>query len=235
MTTKESSVVFSLKELEAMEKARIAEEQAALKAAEEQARAEEMAAAAEYETRLAEAEKVAYDEEQRAKAQFEAVIQAEVERARLEVEHRNRMAVLDAELNHKEHVVALKTDATKERFKKATVGLSMLLGFVVVLGGYGLYVWSQTSYENVNIAFQLQRARAEVVRLTGELDSKDRQIRDLENDLNSALDDRVLSRPKNDAPPQLKSNGIASGRNWGVMPKKPCAPCPPGDPLCPCL
>lgn len=229
--TKESSVVFSLQELAAMEETRIAEEAAARVAEEARVRDEEEARAEEYAWQLKEAERLAREADLQERALFEGTIQGELEKARLEVEHRARMEALDADLNHREHLAFLKHDLVKNRLKQMVIALGITLSLVAFVGGFA---WRHATTERDFLAVQLARLQSEYQRLSETLADRDSKIRRLEQDLDAALDANDYRAKPADPKPGLKSNGITSGRKWDQMSGKPCQ-CPPGDPLCFCL
>ena len=123
---KESSVLFSLKELMSLEEDRIAKEEADAKAREDAARraredAERAAREAE-ELRLREEEERRRQEEARRReeeARVEALKQAEIERARAEQEQKARMEALSAQQEHERRLAELNRDKGKKKLKIA--------------------------------------------------------------------------------------------------------------------
>jgi colicin import membrane protein len=121
---KESSVLFSLKELMNLEENRIKEEeqekeQRARAEAERRARDEAERRAAE-EKRLREEEDVRRAEDLRKKeevARLEAIRMGEIEKAKAEAEHHARMQAMHAQQAHEQHLAALGSDSTKKRLK----------------------------------------------------------------------------------------------------------------------
>ena len=140
---KESSVLFSLKELMSLEENRIKEEEAdkeAVARAEAEAKAAAERAARESEERRLRAEEEARrTEEQRRKeeaARLEAIRHGELEKARAETEHRARMEALAAQQAHEQQLVALRSDQGKKRLK-VVVGV---VSAVLVIGGVAIGV-----------------------------------------------------------------------------------------------
>src|SRR5580700_4882933 len=142
---KESSVLFSLKELMNLEEDRIRQEESARKAKQEaelQARLdaerrqrEEEEARLQGETNRRRAEEQRVREEQ---ARVEAIRHAEVEKARLDAENAARIEAMRHQQEHERHLQSIKQDKHKRNLLIAAVGAALLLvfgavGFVMVV------------------------------------------------------------------------------------------------------
>src|SRR5262249_8905863 len=122
---KESSVLFSLKELMSLEEDRIRSEEAdraAAAAAAERARveAEQRAREAE-EARIRAEEERRRSEEQRMReeaARLDAIKHGEIEEARVEAEQRARLDAMSAQQHHERHLAAIQGDEQKHKLRK---------------------------------------------------------------------------------------------------------------------
>ena len=157
---KESSVLFSLKELMNLEEDRIREEEAQ-KAA--RARAElEAREAKERAARDAEERRLRDDEERRRteelrkreeQTRLEAIRQGEVEKARAEAEHRARMEAMAAQRAHEAQLASINQDQHKKRLQ-VTIGVVAFLFVAAVVGG-------GVAFKKHNDAVNLERQAAE--------------------------------------------------------------------------
>src|SRR5262249_44522169 len=126
---KESSVLFSLKELMSLEEDRIRGEEAeraAAAAAAEKARLE-----AEQRAREAEEARIRAEEERRRTedlrgreeaARLEAIRVGEIEKARVEAEQRARLEALTAQQHHERQIAAIQGDEQKQKLRKYLIG-----------------------------------------------------------------------------------------------------------------
>ena len=144
---KESSVLFSLKELMNLEQERIAQETATQQRQAREARdrreADERARREADERKLRDAEEARRADEQRRRedaARVEAIKHAEIERARTEAEHRAQMEAVAAQREHEAQLVAIRQQSSA---KKTKIGASIAIT-VLLLGlvGGGLK-WKQ--------------------------------------------------------------------------------------------
>lgn len=247
---KESSVLFSLKELMNLEEDRIkGEEQqkAAAVAAAEKARidAERVARDAE-EARIRAEEERRRTEEQRSReehARLDAIRQAEIEKARLETEQQARLAAMAAQQHHERSLAALQHDESKKKLRKLLIGV--IAGVVVVAVGAG-FVINDTIQKN-EVARVAQEARArdaeeQVKRLEAARKESEAKEGELRRQLDTAKDDatRLALQKQLEAEQekqkQLRTGG--GGRAGGAPASggnKPACNCAPGDPLCSCL
>ena len=142
---KESSVLFSLKELMNLEEDRIRQEelekqraeQAAVQArldAERRAREEEEAR-----MRAADEERRAQEQRQREEAtRLEAIRHGEIEKARLEAENAARMEQLRRQQEHDLHLASLSQDKSKKKLLYIAVGSGVFLLLALVIGGFAI-------------------------------------------------------------------------------------------------
>ena len=253
---KESSVLFSLKELMSLEENRIKEEEAekerrVRQEAEARAAAERAARDAE-ERRIREEEERRRQEEQRQReetARLDAIRQAEIEKARADAEHRARLEAMAAQQSHEAQLAALRSDSTKKRLKLIVLGVSAVL----VLGAVGAgFAWNNAQKaqqaRDALLAAESQQLAAELGRLKTQADEAAKKEEDLHKRLNAATDEATrnkleadLARAKTEkeaAQGRAATVGRAHSTGGGSKPAgggaKPCS-CPPGDPLCPCM
>lgn len=251
---KESSVLFSLKELMNLEEDRIrqedddkrkraeAEEQARLDADRRAREAEEARASAEQERRR--------QEEQRQReetARLEAIRQGEVERARHDAENQARLRAMQQQQDHERQLAALSQDKKKKQLVYLVVGIGALLIFGGVGGGYALYS-SQKEAERVQALKdkEIAEKNATVERLMAELKKQQEEMVAAQAAITNAKDDkeRALAQAKLAAAQeqQRKLQGsLAAVRQGGTSKPstpntpKPACTCQAGDPLCSCL
>src|SRR5262245_58704150 len=149
---KESSVLFSLKELMSLEEDRIRSEEAersAAAAAAEKARLDaERAAREAEEARIRAEEDRRRTEESRSReeaARLEAIRVAEIEKARVDAEQRARLAAMEAQQQHERSLAAIKQDESKKKLRNMLMygGIA-----VVVLGGLGGFLAYKSYDEN---------------------------------------------------------------------------------------
>ncbi|HVJ21738.1 MAG TPA: hypothetical protein VM686_40315 [Polyangiaceae bacterium] len=247
---KESSVLFSLKELMSLEENRIRDEEAdkERRAREEQERraSEDRAKRDAEERRIRDEEERRRAEEQRRReeeARVEAIKHGELAKAQAEAEHRARMEAMAAQQAHEQQLAALNSDDTKKRLK-LYVGLA--IGAVVLVGvGGGLAIKSaneEQAKKDAIHAAQLKETEEQLARLKGEFEAAQKKEESLQAALTGAKDEVEKERLKAElakAKEQTQRAGAAvRGGGGGAKPSgggaKPCN-CPPGDPLCSCL
>lgn len=252
---KESSVLFSLKELMNLEEDRIRQEEddRQRKAdAEMQARldAERRAREAE-EARLRDQENQKRGEEQRAReeqARLEAMRQAEVERARVEAENAARMQAMQAQQEHERQLTHIKESQGKKKATYIAGGIGVLL-FLGLIGGGLAFKSASDKQAAAELAHKQEMAEyeAKLQKATKDLEAQNQQVKDLESSVANAKTEgekkaaeAALLAAKEE---QKKRAGQVSsfkppvpGANPGGQskPKPPCN-CQPGDPLCSCL
>jgi len=251
---KESSVLFSLKELMNLEEDRIKQEEAdkdrrARQEADAKAAAERAAREAE-ERRIREEEEARRLEEMRRKeetARLEAIRHAEIEKAKAEAEHKSRMEALSAQQAHEQQLAALRSDQGKKRLK-LTVGIAVGVLLVGIVGGGLAFKGAadQRAKERAADQARIAAAEAESKRLKDTFDEAQKREEELKSSLASAKDEATrakLEAELSKATEQKKQAGAAiqAGGGGGGRPKaasggaaKPCN-CQPGDPLCSCF
>jgi len=142
---KESSVLFSLKELMNLEEDRIKTEDDEKKRraeADVQARVEAERRARDQEAQRLQAEEDRRrSEEQRTKeeaARLEAIRHGEIEKARVEAEQRARMEAMSKQQEHERHLSTLHHDEHKKKLQRM-VTFSVAGAAILLFGGLGLY------------------------------------------------------------------------------------------------
>jgi colicin import membrane protein len=244
---KESSVLFSLKELMSLEEDRIKTEEAdkaAAAAAAEQARMEaERAAREAEEARIrSEAERRRLDEQRTREehAKLEAIRHAEIEKARLEAEQRARLEAMEAQQKHERSLAAIKQDESKKSLRNMLIGGGLFAALVI--GGGGFMVYRNVQETNAREAAQAEAARLkeeDLKKLKAALDDQQKKTDSLIAQLSSAKDDAERARlQKQLAEEQAKTESIKKSSPAGAGGPRPAgdAPpkkkCTPGDPLC---
>jgi colicin import membrane protein len=248
---KESSVLFSLKELMSLEENRIKEEEQerdrrSRAEAERRAREEAERRSAE-EARLRAEEEARRADEQRKREEatrLEAIRHGEIEKAKAEAEHQARMQQLAAQQAHEQQLAALNQDQGKKRLK-LIVGVVTAVLVIGIVGG--AVAWKKADdqrrmTEAANLANQ-QRMEAEQKRLQAILDEDQKKQEDLTNALANAKDEVTkkaleaqLAQVKADADKAKVQTTHGSGggsrpSGGGERPHK-SSNCAPGDPMC---
>jgi len=237
----DSSVLFSLKQLQALEETRLREEQEARRAreeAEQKAREEAERRAAEVAAERArlEAEQKAREEaERRAEAaRMEAIRLAAVERARAEAEVKARLEAMRIAQEHEKALASLKEDAQKRRLKKSV--LYGAVGSVALFAAAsGLYFGKIKPDNEARLKQQqadIAAADEETARLKQKLAQQDARIKEAERSLGD-----FKNAPKPVVTPEPAPKPAAGpGPARKVEDKKnvPCT-CQEGDPLCGCI
>lgn len=257
---KESSVLFSLKELMNLEEDRIKTEENVkanqVRAAEEARRAAEQAAVQAEQARIAAEEERRRLDEQRGReeaARLEAIRQAEVEKARLEAEGQSRMAAMAAQQQHERQLVAIKSDQSKKTLRNAVIGLIVAVLAIAGIGGFVMYNRAQDA-DAARIAFEKEKAelQKERERLENDLKATEAQKKDLQGAIALEKDERkkaelqaklnaVNAQEEETKTKITKAGGPAVGVGApATQPDKPPAAkpacnCKATDPLCDCL
>jgi colicin import membrane protein len=247
---KESSVLFSLKELMNLEEDRIkqeADEKKRRADGEAQSRLDAERRAREQEqARLLAEEDRRRNEDLRKKeeaARLEAIRHGEIEKARVEAEQRARLEAMTKQQEHERQLSALKHDEHKKKLQRMVMFIGGGAAIVIALG-LGWYFGVKKPEDEKRaaevVAQQLQRDE-EVKRLTKQLEDQQTKVGELMQQLASAQDDKTRAELKQKlAEAQKQQQGLvqrAAGggpRPAGDKPKPPCN-CQPGDPLCSCL
>jgi len=247
---KESSVLFSLKELMNLEEDRIKQEETERERQEQavvNARLEaERKAREEEEARMAAAEETRRQSEQRSReeqARVEAIRHAELEKARLDAENAARLEQLRAHQAHEQNLTALKQDKGKKNLLYIAVGAGVLLLVALVGGGIAIKgqmdkaaalqaQLGQLSQDEADIKNQMAHASAEDrARLQQELDDKEAAIQNLKDHPNAVS----TVAPVHTAATHTGGGGGGGGTTTAKTANKPPCNCTPGDPLCSCL
>jgi colicin import membrane protein len=250
---KESSVLFSLKELMNLEEDRIKQEETARQRqadAANQARLDaERRAREEEEARLRAEEERRRSEEQRGReetARLEAIRQAEIEKARLDADNAARTEQLKHQQEHERQIKALSQDKHKKRL--TLIATSAAIFLLVALVGGGLFIKSQAderAAETMKHQQEMAAQQAQYEKLQSQLQGQMDQVTQLESAVTNARDDAAraaaqqkLLEAKNQAADTQKAlrNAVprASGGGGTTKAKAPCN-CPAGDPLCSCI
>ncbi len=243
---KESSVLFSLKELMNLEEDRIKQEEDAKRAAEEaavQARMEaERKARDEEEARLHAANEKRRQEEQRGReeaARLEAIHRAEIEKARLDAENAARMEQLRQQQEHEKHLHAMKHDKSKKRLVLIASSIGVLAVAGLIAGGV---IINKQMTERKNLETQ-------IATLQSQIDENNKHMADLNSKLASAttpeeraaLEQQIQDAQQKAQELSASQKDLRTGKHVAVhvAPKhtvtKPKCNCTPGDPLCSCL
>ncbi len=244
---KESSVLFSLKELMNLEEDRIRQEEDTKRKAEEAAAAaraaEERRVREEEEARLRAAEDKRRAEEQRTReeaARLEAIRHAEVEKARLDAENAARIEQLRHQQEHERQLALVTQDKSKKRLVLIASGIGVLFIAGLVGGAIALS----------NAAKQREALQAQLADLTSKQEENNRKMSELNEQLGKAtspeerakleaqLDEAKKKQQELAAAQQSVKSGGGGGRATGggggaaqprALPKCKCAA---GDPLC---
>ena len=252
---KESSVLFSLKELMGLEEDRIREEEAD-KA--QRAKVElEAREASERVTREAEERRLREDEERRRQEELrkreeatrlDAIRHGELEKAKSETEHRSRMATMAAQQAHEAQLASINQDQHKKKLQ-ITIGVVAFVLVAAVVGG-GVAFKKHSDEQNAKTAILEARARAaeeEKTRLEASVKAAQEKETDLKSALNNAKDEadrgRIQAELKKAQEQTAAARHAVSGAGTGsqgssggaAKPSKPACNCTPGDPLCSCL
>jgi colicin import membrane protein len=248
---KESSVLFSLKELMNLEEDRIKQEDDERKRkeeAEKQARldAERRAREAE-EARLQSDAERRRQEEQRQReeqARLEAIRQAEVEKARHDAENQARLRAMQQQQDHERQLAALSQDKKKKQLTWMVVGIGAVLIFGGIGGGYAFYSSQQESQRIQKLKdAEIAAKQAQLDKLMADLKTQQDQMAAAQAEIANAksAEDRANAQAKLVAAQEQQRRTQASiatikkdvsTKSGGT--KSDCK-CQPGDPLCSCL
>ncbi len=244
---KESSVLFSLKELMNLEEDRIKSEENEKKRQEDaaiQARLDaERRVREEEEARMRAADESRRVSEQRTReetARVDAIRHAEMEKARLDAENAARLDQLKQHQEHEHRIHALGQDEGKKKLKYIAIGAVFFLFLVMVGGGFAI---NSTLQKQKALEAQLNTMNDERDALNAKLKNatspEERAALQAEIDAKNAAIEEAKKNPGTPAPvskPVIRQGGGGGGAPPAVKPvvKAPCN-CSPGDPLCNCL
>ncbi len=252
---KESSVLFSLKELMNLEEDRIREEEAEkakrIRADFEAKEAAERASRDAEERRLREEEERRRAEELRKReeaARLEAIRHAEIEKAKADVEHRSRLETMAQQQAHEAQLASINQDEHKKKLQITIGVVAFILVAAVVGGGIAFKKHNdQANLEKAALEARAQAAEQEKDRLEDAVKQSEQKEADLKSALNNAKDEADRARIQAElqkaqettkaAQKGLRSAGSSSSGSSGSSSPKPKAACncTPGDPLCSCF
>jgi colicin import membrane protein len=248
---KESSVLFSLKELMNLEEDRIKQEDDDKKRraeAEVQARVDAERRARDQEAaRLQAEEDRRRDEEQRKKeeaARLDAIRHGEIERARVEAEQRARMEAMTKQQEHERHLTSLQHDEHKKKLQRM-VTFSIGGAAILLIGFLGIYfgkIKPENDAKEAATRAALMQQAEESRKLQAQLSEQTAKVNDLLQQVAAAQDDKTRAELKAKLAEAQKAQqniaraaaGGGAAKSDSPTPKKPCN-CQAGDPLCSCL
>ncbi len=252
---KESSVLFSLKELMSLEEDRIKQEDDDKKRKE----AAELHARQEVERRAREAEEARMQgeterrrqEEQRTReesARVDAIRQGEVEKARHEAEQQARLRAMAQQQDHERQLAAVSQDKKKKQLTFIALGIGAVLILGAGGGGYAFWKSGQeqakvTAAKNAEIAEQ----KAQLDKLMADLRAQNDQMQAAQAEIASAKSDadriaaqqKVAALQERQKTTQTNIANVQRGPGTTAPPRnttpRPACTCQAGDPLCSCL
>ncbi|HEY1956141.1 MAG TPA: hypothetical protein VGH28_11015 [Polyangiaceae bacterium] len=243
---KESSVLFSLKELMNLEEDRIRQEEDQKRRVEEEAaraRAEtERRAREEEEARMRSADEKRRAEEQRMRedaARLDAIRHAEVEKARLDAENAARLEQMRHQQEHERQLAMVTQDKSKKRLVLIASGIGV--AFIGALVG-GVVLYSNAQQKQKDLQGQLSE-------LTSKQEENDRKMKDLQGQLASATTpEQKAELERQIADAKQKADDLAAeqqsvktgqhvtthhaGGTTAPVQHLPKCHCAAGDPLC---
>ncbi len=252
--SKESSVLFSLKELMNLEEDRVKQE----------ADAKTRAAQAEVQARLDAERRVREEEEARMRAaddarraeelrqreeaaRHEAIRVAEVERARLDAENRARLEAMRHQQEHEQRVAAISQQSGKKQATLIAAGIGAVL-FLALVGG-GLFIKKQNDANEAQAAAaeaQRQDLQNQIDAAKAEADKQAAAVKSATAALSSAKDDAARAQAQHDLDIAMQKQNAANAAinrvraggggkaSTGSSPAAPCT-CSKMDPLCGCI
>jgi colicin import membrane protein len=244
---KESSVLFSLKELMSLEEDRIKQEENERKRQEDaaiQARLDaERRQREDEEARMAASDEARRVSEQRTRedsTRLDAIRQAEIERARLDAENAARTEQLRHQQEHERQLHAMSQDKGKKKLQWIAAGFGVFFLIAVVGGGFAVKSsldrqkaledqLSSLNGSNDDLQKKLGSATTpeERQRLEAELQANQEAIKNLKDHPNAA--------PTAVVRPAARTGGGGAKPAGGTPGTKAPCNCTPGDPLCSCL
>jgi colicin import membrane protein len=243
---KESSVLFSLKELMNIEEDRIKKEtsdlEAKARADREAKEAADRAARENEERRIREEEERRRSDEMRRReeaARLEAIQHGELERARLDAEQRARMEAMAAQQRHEQQLATIQHQSGSKKYKLAAVGVGAVMVVGAIIGGVAFKASKdEAAKKEAVLVMEKTRLEEEKRQLQEAVSKAEEKERDLNDQLKNAQNDaeRAQLLGKLEAAREAtKAAKRAQGGGGGGTPDKPPPPkkqCPPGDPLC---
>src|SRR5262245_12582809 len=194
---KESSVLFSLKELMSLEEDRIRTEEAeraAQAAAAERARLEaERVAREQEEARIRAEEERRRTDEQRMReesARLEAIRVGEIEKARVEAEQRARLEAMTAQHQHERSLAAIHGDESKHKLRKTLIAVAIAVPVLGAGAGFLIYKdYQQKQAEAAALSEQNRLKDEQQKKLEAQLREQQAKVDALLADLANAKDD----------------------------------------------
>jgi colicin import membrane protein len=247
---KESSVLFSLKELMNLEEDRIKQEdEEKKKRAEADMRSRqdsEKRAREEEEMRLKGEEERRRLEEQRKKeeaARVEGARAAEIEKARIEAEQRARMESLTQQQEHERQLSALQHDSHKKKLERrvSVIAGSLVAVLAIFLGVYFGKIKPEQERKEREAAAAIAQQQEDAARKAKDLERLQTQVNELLSQLTDAKSDAdkaslkaKIAEAQSAAAALRRVGGGGAAAAGGAKSDKPCK-CQAGDPLCSCL
>jgi colicin import membrane protein len=254
---KESSVLFSLKELQNLEDERTKQEEddrqrSAL--AEQQARLDDQRRALEAEEgrRRAEEERRRVEDQRlrEEQARVDAIRHAEVERARLDAENAARMEAMRRQQEHEAQLVRIKEGSGKKKAMLIAGGVAGLL----LIGAVGAGVAFKINNDKATAIQaakdqEIAQKQAQLDKLMSDLKAQSDQVEQLNSAVANAKSDadrvaaqqRLADAQKAQQATQAqvanirRTGGGGGGGGGGATKPRPACTCQAGDPLCSCL
>jgi colicin import membrane protein len=246
---RESSVLFSLHQIQRIEQQRIREEEEAerrrLEAQANARRAAEARAREEREARRCaeEAQREAEEARRReSQARLEAIRVAELEKVRMDAERRDRLAMIEQANAHEQKLLALREDKQKKRMRRAlTWGSAITMTLLATsVGAYFGVVLPEA--ERLRVEKQAERAASEAKldELKADFDRASLRVSKAEEDLRRAHDETARLAAQQEADEARRLEEAARKRlvktPVATAAKSPdCVCSDPNDPLCGCL
>jgi colicin import membrane protein len=244
---KESSVLFSLKELMSLEEDRIKQEENERKRQEDaavQARLDaERRQREEEEARMRASDEARRVSEQRTREEstrLDAIRQAEIERARLDAENAARTEQLRHQQEHERQLHAMSQDKGKKKLQWIAIGSGVFLLIAIVGGGFAIKTSLDRQKALEDQLTSLNSSNDDLQKKLGSATTpEERQRLEAELQANQEAIKNLKDHPNNPPPTVTKPVVRTGGGGPAVKPNtggtKPPCNCTPGDPLCSCL
>jgi colicin import membrane protein len=251
---KESSVLFSLKELMSLEEDRIRQEDDERKRKEQA----ELQARLDTERRAREAEEARMnaDEERRRQdeqrtreehARIDAIRQGEVEKARHDAEAQARLRAMQQTQEHERQLTVLKQDKKKKQLTFVVIGIAALM--ILGAGGGGYAFWASAKEQARIQAFkdkEIAEQKQQLDTLMSQLKAQNDAVAQAQAEAASAHSDADRAAAQAKLAEAQRQASALQGR-IGTLQRNPVGPTPPrttpraactclaGDPLCSCI
>ena len=253
---KESSVLFSLKELMNLEEDRIRQEDNDKKKKEQaelQARADaEVRAREAEENRLRAEEERRRQDEQRTRegaARVEGIRHAEVEKARTDAENEARLRAMQQQQEHERQLAALSQDKKKKQLTYVVVGIAALLVVGGAGTGFALYkTGKDAADEKARLEQQAREKDAQLAKLQADFKAQADAVSQAQSEAAGAKSEvekqaalaKLAAAQRQQETTQRTIQAVRTGGGAGPVTgakttPKPSCTCQAGDPLCACL